>query len=48
MSVSVESRMDFPRAQPALLISTVGAPKAAQTEDAALVMEAGDARSQWK
>lgn len=48
MSDSVLSRMDFPRAQPALLIRTVGAPKAARMDAAALVMEAGEARSQWK
>jgi hypothetical protein len=48
MSDSVLSSMDLPRAQPALLIRTVGAPKAARTEAAALVMEAVDARSQWK
>jgi hypothetical protein len=47
-SNSVVSRMVLPRAQPALLIRTVGAPKTERTEEAALVMDAVEARSQWK
>jgi hypothetical protein len=48
MSCSEELRTVLPRAQPALLIRTVGLPKAALTAEAALVMEEWDARSTWK
>jgi hypothetical protein len=48
MSNSVEERMDFPRATPALLIRTVGAPRVVVMDWAAEAMEEGEARSQWK
>lgn len=47
-SREVVVRMDLPRAQPALLMRTVGGPSLERTASQALVIEAGEARSQWK
>jgi hypothetical protein len=48
ISDSVASRIDFPRAQPALLIRTVGEPRVLRTEEQASRMEVWEARSTWK
>jgi hypothetical protein len=48
MSFSVESRIVFPRATPALLMSTVGLPSVERILDAADDIDAGEERSQWK
>jgi hypothetical protein len=48
ISFSVESRIVFPRATPALLTRTVGLPRAERMDEAAEAMADGDVRSHLK